>query len=67
MLRRPHKRPSRSDLAAVYEAARKMKSLALSKTSVLPIAIAVLVPMVWVGATQLPIRELLKFAFRLLI
>jgi hypothetical protein len=59
--------PSRSDLAAVYDAARKMKSFPLSKASVLPLAIAVLVPMVAVGATQLPIKELLKSASRLLI
>jgi pimeloyl-ACP methyl ester carboxylesterase len=59
--------PSRSDPAAVYEAARKMKSLPLSKASVLPLAIAVLIPMIAVGATQLPIRDILKFASRLLI
>jgi hypothetical protein len=64
---KPADTPSRSDLAAVYEAARKMKSLPLSKASVLPLAIAVLVPMIAVGATQLPIKELLKFASRLLI
>jgi hypothetical protein len=64
---KPANAPSRSDLAAVYEAARKMKSLPVSKESVLPLAIAVLVPMVGVGATQLPIREILKFASRLLI
>jgi hypothetical protein len=64
----PPDTPSRSDLAAVYEAARKMKSLPLSKESVLPpLALAVLVPMIGVGATQLPIKELLKFASRLLI
>jgi hypothetical protein len=63
----PADSPSRSDLATVYEAARKMKSLPLSKASVLPLAIAVLVPMVGVGATQLPIKEVFKFASRLLI
>jgi hypothetical protein len=63
----PADAPSRSDLAAVYEAARKMKSVPLSKESVLPLAIAVAVPMVAVGATQLPIKELLKFASRLLV
>jgi hypothetical protein len=63
----PADAPSRSDLAAVYEAARKMKSLPLSKESVLPLATAVLVPTVGVGATQLPIREILKFASRLLV
>jgi hypothetical protein len=44
-----------------------MKSLPLSKESVLPLATAVLVPTVGVGATQLPIREILKFASRLLV
>jgi hypothetical protein len=63
----PADAPSRSDLAAVYEAARKMKSVPLSKETVLPLAIAVVVPMVAVGATQLPIKELLKFASKLLI
>ena len=63
----PADAPSRSDLAAVYEAARKMRSVPLSKESVLPLAIAVVVPMVAVGATQLPIKELLKFASKLLI
>ena len=44
-----------------------MRSLPLSKASVLPLAIAVLIPMIAVGATQLPIRDILKFASRLLI
>jgi hypothetical protein len=63
----PADTPSRSDLAAVYKAAREMRSIPLSKASVLPLAIAVLLPMVAVGATQLPVREILKFASRLLI
>jgi len=44
-----------------------MSPLPLSRESVLPLAIAVLIPMLSVGATQLPIRDLLKFVSRLLV
>lgn len=58
---------SRGDLAAGYEAARKMSTLPWSKESILPLAGAVLGPMIAVGATQLPFAELIKFASRLMV
>jgi hypothetical protein len=58
---------SLADLATGYEAVRRMSPLPLSKESLLPLAVAVLVPMLGVAATQLPIRDLLKFVSRLLV
>jgi hypothetical protein len=58
---------SLADLATGFEAVRRMSPLPLSKESVLPLAIAVLVPMLGVAATQLPIREVLQFVSRLLV
>ena len=49
--------PSGGDLAATYEAARRMETLPLSKASMLPLVIATLVPTVAVGATQLSLKE----------
>jgi hypothetical protein len=45
-----------------YEAAPKKKSMSLPKKSAMPLAIAVLVPMIGVGATQLPFEEPFAFA-----
>ena len=39
-----------------------MTSLPRSKANVLPLALAVLIPMIGIGATQLPVRHILKFA-----
>lgn len=58
---------SKGDLGGAYQAARKMSTLPWSKESVLPITYAVVAPMIAVGSTQLPFKELLKFASRLLI
>ena len=58
---------SLADLATSYEAVRRMSPLLLSKQSVIPLALAVLVPMIAVGATELPVRDLLKFLSRPLI
>jgi hypothetical protein len=48
-----------------YEVASKMNPVPLSKESVMPLAIAVPVPMVGVGTTRLPSEELFAFAFKL--
>ena len=58
---------SLADLTTSYEAVRRRSPLPLSKQSVIPLALAVLVPMIAVGAAQLPVRDLLKFVSRLLI
>jgi hypothetical protein len=58
---------SLADLATGYEAVRRISPLPLAKESVLPLAVAVLVPMLGVAATQLPIREVLQFVSRLLV
>lgn len=48
------------DLKARLDAARGMRTLLLSKEAVLPIALAAVVPMLVVAATQVPARNVLK-------
>jgi hypothetical protein len=55
------------DPSKCYAAARKLSIFPLRKTALLPVGIAALLPMVAVGATQLPLRELLKVARGLLL
>ena len=55
------------DPAKCFATARKLRTLPVSKTALLPVGIAALLPMVAVGATQLPFRELLKIAKGLLL
>jgi hypothetical protein len=58
---------SLADLTAGYEAVRRMSPVPLSKESLMPLVVAVLLPMLAVGATQLPLKELLGFVRRLLL
>lgn len=55
------------DPAKAFAAAGKLRTFPLRKTALLPVGIAALLPMVAVGATQLPLRDLLKVAKGLLL
>ena len=55
------------DPAKLYAAARKLSTYLISRAAVLPVAAAALLPLVAAGATQLPVKELLKIARRLLL
>ena len=55
------------DSAKLYAAARKLSTFLISRSAIVPVAAAALLPLVAAGATQLPIRELLKIARNLLL
>jgi hypothetical protein len=46
----------------LYAAARKLSTFLISRAAIVPVAAAALLPLVSAGATQLPIKELLKIA-----
>jgi hypothetical protein len=50
------------DASKIYAAAQKLSTLLISRTAILPVAAAALLPLVAAGATQLPVRDLLKIA-----
>lgn len=50
-----------------YAAAQKLSTFLFSRTALLPVAAAAVVPLMVAGATQLPIKELLKVVKRLLL
>ena len=55
------------DAAKLYAAARKLSTYLLSRAAILPVAGAALLPLVAAGATQLPVKELIKIARGLLL
>jgi hypothetical protein len=55
------------DPSKLYAAAKKLSTFLISRSAIVPVAAAALVPLVAAGATQLPIRELLKIARGLLL
>ena len=55
------------DAAKLYAAAGKLSTFLISRAAIVPVAAAALLPLVAAGATQLPIRELLKIARSLLL
>lgn len=55
------------DTAKLYAAAQKLSTYLISRAAVVPVAAAALLPLVAAGATQLPIKELLKIARGLLL
>jgi hypothetical protein len=55
------------DPAKLYAAAGKLSTFLISRAAILPVAAAALLPLVAAGATQLPVRELLKIARGLLL
>ena len=55
------------DAAKLYAAAGKLSTYLLSRSAILPVAGAALLPLVIAGATQLPFQQLLKIARGLLL
>jgi hypothetical protein len=55
------------DASKTYAAAQKLSTVLISRTVVVPVAAAALLPLVAAGATQLPVRELLKVAKGLIL
>jgi hypothetical protein len=55
------------DPSTLYAAAKKLSTFLISRAAIVPVAAAALLPLVAAGATQLPVRELLKIARGLLL
>jgi len=55
------------DPSKLYATARKLSTFLISRSAIVPVAAAALLPLVAAGATQLPARELLKIARGLLL
>ena len=55
------------DPAKTYAQVRKLGTLPVTKSALLPLGIAAVLPLLAVGATQLPFKELLKVAKMLLL
>jgi hypothetical protein len=54
------------DPAAIYEAARKLRTIPFSRTALLPLGAAALLPLLAAGMTQVPLEQLVSSAKRLL-
>ena len=50
------------DASKLHAAARKLSTLLIARSALVPVAAAALLPLVAAGATQLPLKELLKLA-----
>ena len=55
------------DPAKAYAATRKLSSMLVSRTVLLPLSAAALLPLVAAGTTQLPLKDMLKVVKRLLL
>ena len=55
------------DPAKAYAATRKLSSMLVSRTVLLPLSAAALLPLVAAGTTQLPLKDILKVMKRLLL
>ena len=55
------------DPAKLYATATKLSTFLISRSAIVPVAAAALLPLVAAGATQLPFRELLKIAKGLIL
>lgn len=55
------------DTAKLCAAARKLSTYLISRAAIVPVAASALLPLVAAGATQLPVKELLKIARGLLL
>jgi hypothetical protein len=55
------------DPSKLHAAAKKLSTFLISRSAIVPVAAAALLPMVAAGATQLPVRDLLKIAKGLLL
>jgi hypothetical protein len=63
----PEEPPADKDAAKIDEAAKKLSTLPFSRAAIVPLGAAALLPLVLVGATQLPFKELFKAAKGLLL
>jgi hypothetical protein len=55
------------DPAKAYAATRKLSGMLVSRTTLLPLSAAALLPLVAAGTTQLPLKDILKVMKRLLL
>lgn len=55
------------DPSKMFEAARKLSVFLVDRTALLPVSAAAILPLIAAGATQLPIKDLLKIMKRLLL
>jgi hypothetical protein len=55
------------DPSKLYAAAKKLSTFLIARSALVPVAAAALLPLVAAGATQLPVRELLKITRGLLL
>ena len=55
------------DPSKLHATAKKLSTFLISRSAIVPVAAAALLPLVAAGATQLPFRELLKNARGLLV
>ncbi|XDA97013.1 hypothetical protein AB1M95_12875 [Sulfitobacter sp. LCG007] len=55
------------DAAKLDEAARKMRTIPFSRAAILPLTASALLPLLVAGATQLPLKDLLSAARKLLV
>lgn len=56
-----------SDPSKLYAAAEKLSTVPFSRSAILPLGAAALLPLMLAGATQLPLRDLWKVASKLLM
>lgn len=56
-----------ADPGKLYDAAKKLSPLLLTQTSLLPVALAAILPFFAVGLTQLPIKELIPILKKLIL
>ncbi|MBK4723288.1 hypothetical protein JJL56_31020 [Azospirillum sp. YIM DDC1] len=59
--------PAQPNPSALIAAAKKMSIVPYSRTTIVPLGVAALLPLIAAGATQLPFQELWKVAKRLLL
>lgn len=55
------------DPTQIYESAGKLSGLLVTRSGLLPVSAAALLPLVIAGATKLPIKEILMIMKRLLL
>ena len=55
------------DPAKFYATTTKLSTFLISRSAIVPVAAAALLPLVAAGATQLPVREMLKIAKGLIL
>jgi hypothetical protein len=56
-----------TDASGIYDKARKLSVFLLSRSAVVPVGAAALLPLVAAGATEMPYKDLLNIAKKLLL